>query len=185
MRSFTYINVPGFTGSGPLHWQSLWEQGYENFHRVQQKDWEHPQNLEWIEALDQCVAQFPEPIILVGHSLGCLTIVNWIAEKFRALVRAALLVAPCDPQNPNFPSQARQFKIMRLAPLPIPSTLVTSSNDPYLSLEKASILARSWGSMEKRVGKCGHINSNSNLGMWPEGKALLDQLAARVSEAST
>jgi hypothetical protein len=56
------------------------------------------------------------------------------------------------------------------------STVVASTNDPYVSLERASQFAQSWGSRLVNVGDGGHINSESGLGDWPEGFALLQEL---------
>jgi hypothetical protein len=182
MSAFTYINVPGDSGSGPQHWQSLWEQKYENFYRVQQNDWEHPICSVWVEQLDKVIAQFVSPIILIGHSIGCITIIRWIEKKYRNSVKAAFLVAPSDPQNSNFPSPALGFDALPLKALPIASMLVTSSDDLYLSLDRASFLADCWGSKQKNTGKSGHLNSDSNLGMWTEGKKLLDELTNEVTQ---
>jgi len=185
MSAFTFINVPGYSGSGPQHWQSLWEQKYKNFYRAQQNDWEHPDCLVWTEQLDKVIAQFVSPIILIGHSLGSITIINWIEEKYRNSVKAAFLVAPSDPNNSNFPSKASGFQEISIKALPIASLLVTSSDDLYISSDRASFLASCWGSKQKNIGKYGHINSASNLGMWVEGKKLLDELANEVTQKLT
>jgi predicted alpha/beta hydrolase family esterase len=34
----------------------------------------------------------------------------------------------------------------------------------------------SWGAQYLNLGKCGHLNAESNLGDWPEGHALLSEL---------
>jgi uncharacterized protein len=178
--SLTFLNVPGFTGSGPHHWQTLWEQHYDNFHRVQQKDWEQPYCSQWVGELDNCITQISNPIILVGHSLGCITIINWLSKSFQNNVKAAFLVAPSDPQNPNFPIQAIGFDNLSMESLPINSILVSSCNDPFLSTERATILAKSWECQLKNMGMCGHMNTDSNLGIWAEGKKLLDELTETV-----
>jgi len=175
----TFINVPGYTGSGPQHWQSIWEQKYNNFCRVQQRDWEQPNCLEWVEQLDNFISRLCSPIILIGHSIGCLVIIRWISMKYQDSVKGSLLVAPADPQNPSFPSQAEGFKNLPLTTLPIFSTFIAISNDPYLSLEKATFLADSWGSDQIIIGNCEHINSDSNLALWPFGKIYLTNLTIK------
>ena len=32
--------IPGWNGSGAGHWQTLWEQKYSRFHRVEQHNWD-------------------------------------------------------------------------------------------------------------------------------------------------
>jgi predicted alpha/beta hydrolase family esterase len=49
--------VPGLNGSGPGHWQTLWEEKY-GYKRVEQRDWEKPDLLEWIYSVWQKKADF-------------------------------------------------------------------------------------------------------------------------------
>ena len=61
-------------------------------------------------------------------------------------------------------------------PLAFPSLVVASSDDPYSSLEHAHAAATRWGSRWHNLGPCGHINGDSGLGDWQQGRALLDSL---------
>ena len=61
--------------------------------------------------------------------------------------------------------------------LPFPSIVIASRDDPYVDFRRARALANSWGSRFADAGAVGHINTASNLGDWPFGKALLDGLA--------
>ena len=94
--------VPGWQNSGPGHWQSLWESQLPDARRVEMPNWEFPRRWEWIEALDDALAQHLRfdgpPPVLVGHSLGCLAIVHWAATHQR-LIHGALLVAPADVER--------------------------------------------------------------------------------------
>ena len=67
--------LPGWRNSGPLHWQSLWEQQY-GYQRVEQHDWDHPLRGDWITRLEDAVLDVPagQPIALVAHSLGCILV---------------------------------------------------------------------------------------------------------------
>jgi predicted alpha/beta hydrolase family esterase len=65
---------------------------------------------------------------------------------------------------------------MPLYKLPFPSITVASSNDEYVSIERAQQFAHAWRSWLVNIGDHGHINSSSNLGLWPEGMELLKQL---------
>src|SRR5271165_2683913 len=60
--------VPGLSGSGQEHWQSHWERGLADAHRVQQRDWDHPNLIEWSHRLADAIEERPGAI-LVGHSL--------------------------------------------------------------------------------------------------------------------
>src|SRR3990167_11008518 len=103
----TIIIVPGYTNSGPEHWQSIIEKKYKNIIRVEQEDWNNPVNEKWVEGLQSTIKSVSGDIILVGHSCGSITIVQW-AEKYRNTnVIAALLVAPADVDAEHAPIEIR------------------------------------------------------------------------------
>ena len=64
--------------------------------------------------------------------------------------------------------------------LPFASLVVTSSDDPYASAERAAAMAADWGSDSATIGARGHINGDSGLGDWPEGRAMLLALVMRA-----
>jgi predicted alpha/beta hydrolase family esterase/EAL domain-containing protein (putative c-di-GMP-specific phosphodiesterase class I) len=167
----TVIIVPGLGDSGPEHWQTQWGRNHPAYRRVRQRDWHQPQVDEWVAALDAQIRRAPSPVILVGHSLGCITIAEWSLRHWSD-VRGALLVAPADTDQQPF------FDRVPLQPLPFPSILVASENDPYLELERARLFARHWGSRLVNLGKAGHINVESGFGPWPDGENLLAELRA-------
>lgn len=164
--------LPGYGGSGPLHWQSEWERLYSQFRRVGQRDWEHPELGEWRATLEAAVAGAGEETVLVAHSVACLLVAHWAAQTRRA-VAAALLVAPPDPAQAGFPTELASFAPTPLAPLPFRSLVVGSSDDPYAKPDFAPMCAASWGSEFVPVGEAGHINAESRLGAWPLGLSLL------------
>ncbi len=174
MRAAVLI-LPGIGNSGPLHWQSLWEQAHPQFARIQQRDWGNPVCAEWVAGIEEAVKRAGPDVVLVAHSLGCLAVAHW-AAKPHSLVKAALLVAVPNPNGPNFPAEARGFSEIPTQRFLFRSTVVVSDNDPYGSPEHSAPLAASWGSRVVRIGKCGHINEGSGLGAWPEGYELLKQL---------
>ena len=167
----TVLLVPGLGDSGPDHWQTLWGRDHPAYRRVRQRNWRQPEVGEWVEALDREIRRAPSPVILVGHSLGCITIAEWAARRW-ADIRGALLVAPADTDRRPF------FDGVPLRPLPFPSILVASENDPQLELERARLFARHWGSRLINLGRAGHINVESGFGPWPEGETLLADLRA-------
>jgi hypothetical protein len=65
---------------------------------------------------------------------------------------------------------------MPLDRLPFPSIVVASTDDPYVTLERAQQFADGWGSRLVTVADAGHINGQSGLGDWPAGFALLQEL---------
>lgn len=142
---------------------------------MEQAEWERPRRADWQPRLEAAVSAHGPQCVLVAHSLGCLLTVHWAAET-RLTVRAALLVGVPNPERPSFPAEIIGFSPLPMRPLPFPSILVASSNDPYGSVEFARACARAWGSQLVDIGAAGHINSASGYGEWPEGLRLLAQL---------
>lgn len=173
-----YLILPGYQGSGPLHWQTLWEAEDSAFRRVAQKDWGHPDLPTWLGTLEAAVQAATGEVILVAHSLACLLVAHWAAapSPSRAKVKAALLVAVIDPARPAFPGTAAGFSPVPTAPFPFPSLVVASTDDPYASVDFALRCSRDWNSLFEVIGPKGHINTASGLGNWPEGKFLLEGL---------
>jgi prephenate dehydrogenase len=174
----TVLVLPGWQNSGPRHWQTLWEQQNPIFLRVQQRDWEFPHREWWLERITAEVRQSPAPIVFAAHSLGCIALAHWCkaAPGEVSKVKGALLVAPADVDSKDAPKQIKDFSPAPHELLPFPSIVVASSNDPHLKPERAREFARAWGSRLVDIGPAGHINGESGLGDWPEGKRLLRHL---------
>ena len=167
--------VPGWSGSGPEHWQTLWQHELATASRVEMPDWDHPTLVDWLATLDRAVRAAPSPPVLVAHSLGCIAIAHW-AARTPAPIRSALLVAPPDLDRDDCPPTLRDFAPIPRARLPFASCVVASDDDPYTELPRSLQMAFDWGSRLVLLDAAGHINTASNLGHWPEGRALLDEL---------
>jgi predicted alpha/beta hydrolase family esterase len=170
--------LPGYGDSGPDHWQSLWERDDPAYRRVAQHDWLEPRRDDWLDTLDRYVAGCVAPPVLVAHSLACALVAHW-ASRAHAAARAALLVAPADVDSPlHTPEEVRNFSPMPLVRLPFRSIVVASTDDPFLSLDRAATVATAWGSRLVTIERAGHINADAGFGPWPEGRRLLSDLIA-------
>ncbi len=169
----TVLILPGWQNSGPDHWQSRWEVLY-GYQRVQQHDWMQPLRGDWMSQLEEAVLAAPGPVVLVAHSLGCVLTAAW-AQHSRQTQRVvgALLVAPGDPQREELRAALKSWSPVVLQRLPFASTLLNSLDDPYCSRARAQQFATAWGSAFVDYGNTGHINSESGLGDWPQGHAML------------
>ena len=172
MTSTSIIIVPGWRDSGPGHWQTLWAERLPQAWRVVQDDWHTPTRSAWVARLEETVLEQPGPVVIVAHSLGCITTAHMKPEA-AARVRGALLVAPADPERRAVLSD---FAPVPYAALPYRSILVASSNDPYCPIRLAGAYARAWGSEFVRLQNAGHINVDSGHSEWPLGRALLQSL---------
>ncbi len=166
--------LPGWKNSGPSHWQSYWEDKFPEWQRVQQANWTHPHRADWIATLDECIAASPRRVLLIAHSLGCITVAHWAAQSRHAdKVAGALLVAPADVERSTVASPLRSFAPIPRGPLPFPSLLIGSDNDPACIAWRACDFAQGWGSRFQLLNGAGHINADSRLGDWEAGLELL------------
>jgi predicted alpha/beta hydrolase family esterase len=164
--------LPGLYDSGPDHWQSYWERSLPDVARVNQRDWDTPDREEWVATLESAVAAHGSDIVLVGHSTGCALIAFWAASTSRT-VRGALIVGPSDTEAASYPKGPTGWTPMPMARLPFPSIVVASTDDEYVTIERAQRFADAWGSALVNIGAAGHINSASGLGEWAVGRELL------------
>ncbi len=173
MNPSNILILPGWENSGPDHWQSRWELLY-GYQRVEQHDWMHPLRGDWITRLEDVLLSCDEPVVLVAHSLGCILTAAWAGiSQNTHRVKAAFLVAPGDVERAEIRPLLHSWSPIPLQPLPFPSVLVGSHDDPYCDFERAGQLASAWGARFVDYGSHGHINAGSGLGDWPEGHAML------------
>jgi predicted alpha/beta hydrolase family esterase len=177
--------IPGLGGSGPEHWQSLWQARLPDARRVEQADWDKPDRAGWIARFDAAVAQSKAPPILVAHSLSCALVACWAAVHKRP-VHGALLVAPADvDSDTHTPPEAHVFRPMPMQRLPFPTIVAASRDDPYVALQRALDMAKAWGAELVDIGEAGHINTSAGYGEWPEGEQLLRQIAEARSAVTS
>jgi uncharacterized protein len=173
--------LPGWQDSGPAHWQSLWEAEHADI-RVVQHDYMRPRRGDWMARLDEVVLDrvkpTGQPALIAAHSLGCHLVAAWAAHsQHAAWVCGALLVAPPDPHQSDWPIELKGWKPAVLQRMPFESLVVASTNDPFGSLEAQANLAAAWGAELQSIGARGHINADSGLGNWPQGRNWLEKLA--------
>ena len=185
MGGGSVLLVPGLGGSGPEHWQSIWEARNPGYRRVEQRVWDDPDPEEWAAGLEAAVREAQAPVVLVAHSLSCSLVALWAlrspAGGSVGKVAAAMLVSPADVgSEERTPPEARRFSPMPLAPLPFRTVVVASSTDPYVAEDRARLFARRWGARFVGAGEQGHINAESGHGEWPEGERVLAELLEEV-----
>ncbi|MGF6467374.1 putative alpha/beta hydrolase family esterase [Paraburkholderia youngii] len=176
----TKLVLPGYLDSGPGHWQTRWQALDPAFVRVRMPDWDHPSRDAWCRTLAATLDSLDAPVVFAAHSLGCLTTAFWASQYASAAqlakVAGALLVAVPDPAEAHFPRDATGFAPVPLERLPFATIVVASSDDPYGGVPFSQTCASAWGSRWIGIGARGHINADSGLGDWDEGRGWLASL---------
>lgn len=180
----TIVIVPGLRDQVAQHWQTLLAAERPGCVTVPPMGREQLDCQARVDALEAAVAAVGGPVVLVAHSGGCLTVAHWARHSARGWrVRGALLATPPDFDTPlpeGYPTTealraAGWFPVPR-TPLPFPSLVALSHNDPLGRLDRVQALARDWGSTTVDLGDVGHLNPASGFGPWPDAGRLIDAL---------
>jgi uncharacterized protein len=170
--------VPGWSNSGPDHWQSRWERNLRTARRVTQDDWLAPDPDKWVARIAEEVSRSTRPAVLVAHSLGVAAVLHAAGEINPAKTAGIFMVAPSDldaldnwpcEEGQNWKEIAAGFAPMPIAPLPFPARVIASSDDAFCSAARARELGALWGADVSIIARAGHINQDSGHGPWPEG----------------
>src|SRR5262245_20453823 len=164
VRDADILMVPGYTNSGPSHWQSRWQAKLSTARRVEQAEWSKPVREDWSARVARAVNEAEKPVVIVAHSLGIPAVINALPE-FRHFVAGAFLVAPPDVANDNIrPKHLMTFGPYPRDPLPFPSITIASRNDPFCAFEVAEDIAAAWGSLFIDAGQAGDHQLGSGHG---------------------
>lgn len=169
VKDSTILIIPGYTNSGPGHWQTRWQSKLSTAQRVEQAEWSKPVREDWAAKVAEAINAAEKPVVLIAHSLGIPTAIHALPAA-RKPIAGAFFVAPPDVANPEIrPKHLMTFGPYPRDPLPFPSITVASRNDPFCAFDVAEDIAAAWGSLFIDAGEAGHLNQESGHGPWPEG----------------
>ena len=159
----------GWGGSDNTHWQS-WlageiakEYGCVNFLKF--SDMDFPKLDVWMKELHVELESF-KPDIVICHSLANTLWFHLCNNSVLSEIQKLYLVAP-----PSMHCNIEELQ--SFFPLHVPTnlyakstTLVTSTNDPYLTQNEAKELQNSLHVEMQVLEDAGHINADSGFGEW-------------------
>ena len=183
MTDATVVCVPGLRGHVEDHWQTRLAATLPDVRTVPPLGRTHPGLQARVTLLDQVVEDVDGPVVLVAHSAGVLVTAHWAARYSPTRVVGAVLATPAvlaSELPPVYPSidqlRAHGWLPIPRSPLPFPSIVAASSNDPLGNAVRLGGLAAAWGSRVHDLGPVGHLNPASGFGDWPEALHLLGRL---------
>lgn len=172
----TVVIVPGLRDHVADHWQTLLAARLPKVRSVPPLEHDKLSLAARVAALESTLADIEGPVILVAHSGGVMITVHW-AQKHRRPIQGALLAAPADLESPlpaGYPTvetlTAHGWLPVPRTPLPFPSIVAASTNDPLARLDRTEEYARNWGSRLVNIGAVGHLNPASGYGDWPKAE---------------
>ncbi|MFC5219956.1 RBBP9/YdeN family alpha/beta hydrolase [Streptomyces coerulescens] len=180
------VIVPGLRDHVEEHWQTLLAarlaEAGRTVRTVPPLTRDRLSRMAQVAALDKVISEIAGPVVLVAHSAGVITTVHW-AQWHEAQVRGALLVTPPDFERPlpeGYPTSEvlddNGWTPVPRSPLPFPSIVAASSNDPLGALDRVAELARNWTGRLVELGEVGHLNPAAGYGPWPDAEELLREL---------
>jgi len=183
MSEPTVLIIPGLRDHVEQHWQTLLAAHLPRVRSVPPMRRQDLDCAKRIEAIEHEANANDGPLVVVAHSGGVVMLAHW-ARKTRRAIRGALLATPPDfeqPMPPGYPTMdalhANGWLPVPRGPLPFPSIVAASHNDPLARFERVVELASAWGSRLVDLGEVGHLNPASGFGPWPRGEALIAELA--------
>jgi uncharacterized protein len=179
----TVLIVPGLRDHVAEHWQTLLAARLPRVRQVPPMGREDLDCARRVEAIDRELAAIEGPVIVVAHSGGVIMVAHW-ARKHRRPIHGALLATPPDFEQPmpeGYPTMdalaASGWLPVPRDPLPFPSIVAASRNDPLGRFERVAELAHAWGSRIVDLGKVGHLNPASGFGEWPQAEEFIRELS--------
>ena len=180
----TVLIVPGLRDHVARHWQTLLIEQLPRVHAVAPMGRANLDREARVAAIERAATRIVGPIVIVAHSGGCITVAHW-AARTKCRVHGALLATPADFERPmpeGYPTiielDAAGWLPMPRAPLPFPSIVAASRNDPLASPDRIADLAADWGSRLVDLGEVGHLNPACGYGPWPRAEELIAELSA-------
>ena len=179
----TVLFVPGLRDHVDDHWQTHAQRQFADARCVAPLEHDKLSRDARVEALQAALAKLDGPVVLAAHSAGCMIVVQWAQKYWRDGIVGALLAAPADVEAPmpaGYPTvdqlAAAGWTPIPRQPLPFPSIVAASTNDPLCSFARAESFARDWGSRFLDVGAVGHINPPAGFGEWKQGEDLIHEM---------
>ncbi len=160
----------GWGGSDTPHWQS-WlaseiAKNYGTISFLRFSNFDFPNKNIWKKELIKELVEF-KPDIVICHSLANTLWFHLCNEDNIRDVEKLFLVA-----SPSLKCEVEEIK--SFFPVDIPKNLhakevllVSSTNDPYMSMKEVEYLQKSLDVKMKVLIDAGHINADSGYGKWP------------------
>jgi uncharacterized protein len=181
----TVLIVPGLRDHVDEHWQTLLAAQLPRVRTVPPMGREDLDCTAKVAAIEREAQAIEGPLIIVAHSGGVVMVAHWARQTTRPVLGALLAVPPDFEQAmpAGYPTldalRAGGWLPVPRAPLPFPSIVAGSRNDPLARFERIEELARDWGGRLVDLGSVGHLNPASGYGPWALAHEYIHQLASQ------
>jgi predicted alpha/beta hydrolase family esterase len=182
MSGATVLIVPGLRDHVAEHWQTVLGARLPRVRSVPPMGRTDLSCSARIAAIEHAAQAIEGPLVVVAHSGGVVMLAHWARSTHRPVL-GALLATPPDFERPmpeGYPTlaelEAGGWLPVPRGPLPFPSVVAASRNDPLGEFDCVADLARGWGSRLVDLGAVGHLNPASGFGEWPMAERLIAEI---------
>lgn len=175
------LMIPGPGNDDPGHWLARWQAKLSTARVVADTDWQGDTPADPAGATLAAIEATFRPVVLVAHSTGIVSAIMAAPLALKRVAGAFLVSPPTLSGKSPLARKLRRFGDYPRDPLPFPSVVVASRNDPHGSFDQAGDLANAWGSLFIDAGEAGHIDMSSGHGPWPEGSMVFARFIAQLT----
>lgn len=132
-----------------------------------------PQLKDWLAFVNKKINQPSEEVFLIGHSLGCITILKYLEslrenEKIGGIILAAGFSRSINiPELENFFVEALDYEKVKKSVNKV--ILINSDNDRYVPLEEGRIMEEKLNGKLIILHNAYHINEGNGFFTFPTG----------------
>ena len=167
------VIVHGFSGKANNGWrkwlgEKLEKKGYQVF-QPQMPNPRFPKLEKWLETLSLTIGKPGNDLILIGHSLGCITILRYL-ERTNQKIKAVILVAGFS-SNSGLPIidafTKKQLNWAKIKKSCSKFICFNSTNDPFVRLSEGNNFNKKLNAKLIIMKEKGHLSSR-DLQIFPE-----------------
>lgn len=178
----TVLILHGILGSAGENWgqwlhDSLIAKSYEVIMPTLPKA-DHPDRCEWLEAIKRIVPKDTSQLIMVGHSLGVTSALDFIEqspEPVKALLSVSGMAQDYGMELNSYFLKAKSVDFERVNANLRHASVFYGDNDPYVTQDALKSLARELQVQPVIINEGGHLNASAGFTTFP---ALLEAILA-------
>lgn len=134
---------------------------------------------QWLPHLQKTIGVADDDTYLIGHSLGCITILRYLESlpKGKRVGGVVLVAGFSEPigydELKSFFAQPVDYKKVKQSAKKF--ILIHSDNDPYVPMERGTVMEKELGAKLLVLRKAGHITTQARYKEFPQAlKAILE-----------
>lgn len=174
MRKYKIYLIHGYTASPEANWFPYLKKELENdtveIYILNMPNSQNPKLNEWIEHMDNSIKEYDENTIFIGHSLGCVTILNFLAKNSSKKIKGLFLISGFIEDSPipallEFVQPVLNYDV--IIKLTKNRIVISAKDDDIINYEYSQILAKKIQSKFILLDKGKHFIDRDNFIEFP------------------